>query len=637
MQQVIIGGWNSNPHTTNTEYNVLQGGYGWDGTEFVRGAIVSTAGVIKNLRVKLAGSPGGGKHYDFTLLLNGAPTALTLEIADAATSGSNMVNEIDVVAGDIVSLQCNPDGTPTARYVAWTSVFEGSTANESLILGSGRNEVGLTRYFPLMANYDNSTGDESLVSQICPTAGVIKNLYVEIDADPGSGGDAYRYTVRLNGATVGESSIVTITEPNKTGNDTAHNLVVAGGDRLTLMCEPLNVPSVKPNIQWGVTFVADTNGESVILGTSSDAFHQTVTEYTQLGSRGRGASWNAAENTAYQLGQECTLKKLYMRLTKAPGAGNKYTFTVRIAGDSNVVVEIADAATTGNSGALSDTVANDDYLSLKVVPTSNPDTLGAEAWGLVSYIVVPIDHTKEFSDSVAVTDAIGKAIGMAQSESVGVAESSGLEAEFSRSLSDSVVVAEVIVKSPSLFKTDTMAITESISVVKILNKLLADSIAIADSITSKAIGVFKTDTVAVAETFSKAAKFYKSLTDTVAISEAIVKAYSLVRAESIAVADSIVKAIEIFKTETVAVSESFSYLRGLFKTLTDTIAVSETLTKKAISIVRADTVAITDSTSKAFGKFRTETIAIIDHITLIFHPIVLKLKKRIFAFHLKER
>ncbi len=63
-----------------------------------------TDGLIKNLRVKLNDSPGVGKKYTFTLTLNGAPTALTLDIAGLDTSGSDMVHEIDVTGGDTIGV-----------------------------------------------------------------------------------------------------------------------------------------------------------------------------------------------------------------------------------------------------------------------------------------------------------------------------------------------------------------------------------------------------------------------------------------------------------------------------------------------------------------------------------------------------
>lgn len=47
-----------------------------DNSELQCRKVVSADGVIKNLRAKLSGIPGAGKHYDITLMLNGASLSI---------------------------------------------------------------------------------------------------------------------------------------------------------------------------------------------------------------------------------------------------------------------------------------------------------------------------------------------------------------------------------------------------------------------------------------------------------------------------------------------------------------------------------------------------------------------------------
>ncbi|GAG98585.1 unnamed protein product, partial [marine sediment metagenome] len=116
-------------------------------------------------------------------------------------------------------------------------------------------------------------------------------------------------------------------------------------------------------------------------------------------------AWAADETTFYQLGQVCTLKKFYVLLAGSPGAGNKYDFTIRLAGaGSNVVTTIAGDDTTGNSGALEDTVALDEYVSLEVVPDDTP-TIRDAYWGLVCFIPVCPRDLCLFVNGYAVGDA----------------------------------------------------------------------------------------------------------------------------------------------------------------------------------------------------------------------------------------
>lgn len=388
MEQFISGGYYKSLSNASTKYNTLQGGGDWSLYEYNFYKIVSTGGKIKDLRVRLDGSPGAGKSYDFTLMLNGAPTALTLEIADAATSGADTTHEVDVVAGDLISLRCVPTGSPTVRYATWTSIFEGSTAKESLIFSGTSNALSKTaiEYLEVMCDYSIWMDNEVYHRQVCPTSGKIKNLYVLLSDDPGRKTDAYRFTLRVNG--VDSALTVTIVTPATEGNDTTHEVTVAAGDTLSLKCEPIDGPANAPFAQMGLTFLADTDGESIILGASLSSFPPTITEYNYL-QAACVESWAAIEAERYQLIQACTLKKLYVVLAGAPGAGKSYTFTLRKPGngqaDGNLTVTIADTDTTGSDTSHTDDVSDDDYVDLACEPSNSP----LDSFGCWSFVCCP--------------------------------------------------------------------------------------------------------------------------------------------------------------------------------------------------------------------------------------------------------
>lgn len=400
MEQVIFGGSSHNFYTLNEyddSYNSLVGGAAWQAIEFWARKVVSTAGKIKNLRVKLEWAPGAGTSWVFTLLLNGAPTALTFTIADAATSGANMVNEIDVVAGDTVSLKCHPTGAfppwPAGGNATWTSVFEGSTEKESLILGGTyADELSktVTEYTQVMG-----AGSEACLSnvendfrQVCPTAGTIKKLYVEMDGAPGGDG-SYRFTLRKGG--VSQTLTVTITDPATTGNDVINSFAVAAGDILTMMIEPLDTPAWEQNANWGMTFLADTDKESIVMAGTYDNLNPDATEYAALQASTIDV-WIGDESQSYHGGQVCTLKKLYILLSAAPGDGKSYTFTLRkgdaMADGTLTVTIIGAAVVTGNDVIHTDAIANDDYVDLKCVPANTPNAADAY-WGLVCDTTIP--------------------------------------------------------------------------------------------------------------------------------------------------------------------------------------------------------------------------------------------------------
>ena len=392
MSQILFGGYNYNLDTGSTTYSGLTGASFYT-DETTRTQLVTTAGSINNLYVELSGSPGAGKSYAFTLRVNGANTALTCTVNDAETSDNDTAHSVNVVAGDRVSIGCVPSGTPTARYPQWSTRFNSSTNNESLILGNAVTENTGTRYVPLSQCSGSNSAVEDDAYQIIPTSGSIKNLYIYMAADPGTNPDGYRYTLRKNG--VSQTLTVTITADNTTGNDTAHSIAVVGGDKVDLMVEPLNTPAVEPEFYYGFTFLADINGESLILGGTSDDMSAGV-EYSELQTGWLLQAWTGTEADREQLGQVCVLKNLYVQLSGTPyfnsHVDDYYLFTVRVNAGSpanGLVAKVESDNTTANDLTHTITLAAGDNVDLMVAPNSGPTPRDAY-WGLVCYIAPSI-------------------------------------------------------------------------------------------------------------------------------------------------------------------------------------------------------------------------------------------------------
>ena len=398
MEQVISGGYYNLLNPSSTEYNTLASGYLWDGALGRNNKIISTDGTLKNLYIKLSAAPGASKQYEFTVMLNGSATDLSVIIADANTTGNNTSDEIVVTGGDKVELRCDPTDTPATGTAAWSVMFSGDVDAESLILGGGNgaNNTSETRYAQISGGIANWGTTEVNHTQIIPTDGTIKNFYVELQNVPDTGGsDGYRFTVRIGAASPANGLVVEITGDDLTGNDLVNTISVSAGDRVTVMCEPIGTPAASARTFMGATFLADVDGESIVLGGSSDTLNSSTTEYHNV-LPWTNDTWSATEASKVQLGQLCVITKLYVDLSAAPGAdGDKYTFTLRVAGaDTNVVTEVQDADTTGNSGSLADSVANGENMGVQSVPDVTPSTPVAY-WGFVSYIPPPITYTAD--------------------------------------------------------------------------------------------------------------------------------------------------------------------------------------------------------------------------------------------------
>jgi hypothetical protein len=164
-------------------------------------------------------------------------------------------------------------------------------------------------------------------------------------------------------------------------------VAVVAGDYVDMMIEPLNSPSVAPYVYWGLTFVADTNGESLILGQSSATPTVGSTEYDYLATTRYNNAWSASEY--YQGGQSgITLKEFYAMLSGT--SAQNYALNVRATsagGDTGIAITITAGNTTGNDTAHTYAIGNYDDLSISCLATAG-GTARRVFWGLVCYIPV---------------------------------------------------------------------------------------------------------------------------------------------------------------------------------------------------------------------------------------------------------
>jgi len=381
--QPIVGGFNDNLNPAATEYNCLMGGATWNATESNVYQVIPTGGTISGLLVKLSGNVAAASTYSFTLMVNSAPSALTVTIPAGAPTGSDWSNSVSVTAGQTVSLRSTFTGAPGALLASWSAIWQPSIAGESIMLVNLLSSVGGTVYGTTQG-YTIGNGTESSVQAPLPTAGNFKKMYIVLSTDPGdpAGPDGYTLTPRINGANT--TLTVTISADNTTGNDTTHTVAGAAGNLLSIGIVPLNVPAAAPYCAIGMVFASSTSGEYLVMGGTD--MTQTVagaTRYIQLCGTGRGV-FDAAEANAYSLTQSGILKKFYVKLNVAPDGGQSQTVSIREAvGNTGITVTISGAVdTTGNDVAHTYTSLVGDVADIMVVSSA-----GAAAafvhWGVV--------------------------------------------------------------------------------------------------------------------------------------------------------------------------------------------------------------------------------------------------------------
>ena len=368
--QTIISGTADAPVRDGTaEYSTLMGDGDtvWHATEANRESIISTPGKLTNLKVSVKTAPSAGKSWTFTIRLGNAggamaDTALSVTISDTDVLSSLDTSEVTVAAGQRVDISATGAGTPTAAgAIYWRCDFIPDTAGETLLLSNTAGNESIDDYntligskWPDITEFDGQT--------LFPTAGTLKNLYVELTAAPGAG-KSRTYTIWKNG--IAQSLVVTISDSATTGSDTdpAHAVTIAAGDKVAIKESCVGVPEVL-YVKFGSTFLPDTAGEWITSATTDDATSSSAVEYQHLNCG--DSTLTATENEQHGLAPATTAKKIYVNLSTAPGAGYTWVFTLREAlADTALTVSIADANTSGNA-AIDEAIAADALVNTSI-------------------------------------------------------------------------------------------------------------------------------------------------------------------------------------------------------------------------------------------------------------------------------
>ena len=380
--QILMGGNVGNSSTSASVYMTLMGGPlgSWTATEVNAQFVISTAGTFRNLYIEVSAAPGGSTSYVFTVRLNGVGTALTCTVSGSNTSCNDTSNNFAVVAGDEVTLESSPaGGTPTATAPQWSVRFDSTTSSYSL-LGSSTNTGNHTngQFMPVVSM---EPGDltETDVDIIVPTAGTLRNLYVELTAAPG-GSDSRGYTLRVNEASTGLTA--SASGASTTGNNTSNTVAVVAGDRINYIAVVVGAPTAA-RARIGMTFDADTAGEFIFgLATDNALTGTGTTEYLEMVA----GDDNILTTAASQLAQSMTVKAIYIRTSVVAGAGNTVDYTLENNGSTTALTcQMAGGSAVTCNGATDITIANADNLTVKCVPSASAFG-GRMSTGLLGFV-----------------------------------------------------------------------------------------------------------------------------------------------------------------------------------------------------------------------------------------------------------
>jgi len=355
----------------------------WSATETAKQVVVPVDGTISKLYIRQSGSATTG-DYIYTLRLNGAPTTLTCTCTAGNATCNDTANSFAVVAGDLLSLESDPNNSPDLLIAnLYGTIMFSSGEKESLVMGAvnGNITATTTRYFPLQS-VSNGNTTLALASGVIPAGGELSDLYVDLDGDPTAG--QYDIELIVNGVASGLS--VTVAAGNTMGSNTGTDITVAAGDLVSIEIQQTGGPTVR-NLRWGMRWKPDVNGESIQLGGAVSLGTSSSTQYIPIADGVSGTA-NNAETARIQLIQACEVRDMYLDIVTAVGAGNSVAFTVRQnVADTAITATISGAAQTTNSDLANNVAfAAGDRIAMKMVKSAGMPAGDGTRTGMVTYI-----------------------------------------------------------------------------------------------------------------------------------------------------------------------------------------------------------------------------------------------------------
>lgn len=254
--------------------------------------VAPAAGTAGSLYVEVSAVPGTGNSRTLTLWVNGGSTSMTVTISGTDVNGTYTGTAVSVSAGDRLDFRHTYSGAPASAVVRWSWVWTPTTTDYTFLastIDSTQLSTGM-KYFPLAGCLSGpTTGFHDLY---LPTAGTIRNLYVRLSTAPGVGRKNRRFVLMKNG--VASSLVCTISDLNKTGNDTSNTVSVADGDYISIRATEVG-GLLEPNgfstyVTIGVVFEPDES-DLFLIPYSSPTYLPigSVTRYSHICSA--GDSW----------------------------------------------------------------------------------------------------------------------------------------------------------------------------------------------------------------------------------------------------------------------------------------------------------------------------------------------------------
>lgn len=252
-------------------------------------------------------------------------------------------------------------------------------ASSQVIVGGTTDALNATttEYNALMGS-GNWTSTEANMHGLVGSGGTISKLYVEIAGAPGAS-KSYDFTLMVDNSASALTCQISGAAAT-TCSDTSNSVSVSAGQTVSLRCVPTGTPTARAAM-WTTMYAGSTTGESLMFGTTTA--NPTGGEFMSLHGV-VGGSDNLETDKRLVWPMAGTVKKLYVELATAPGAGTSRTFTVRDNGaNSSLTCTISGASDkTCNDTSNSFTFNAAEFAALTMSNSGAPASSAAR-WGVV--------------------------------------------------------------------------------------------------------------------------------------------------------------------------------------------------------------------------------------------------------------
>lgn len=350
--------------------------------------VMPVAGNLSRFFINCTAGPGVGITRTFILRKNGVDTGVSVTLTGTGTgaginTGSDLVNSVSYVAGDIFTILNSASATTESSGATRWAVQSDNSSNISMVLsGTAVNlTAAATNYVPIQGRGIDGTATNE--QGVVPTDGTFKNAYVLLSGSPGSTKN-YVATLYKNGSPT--ALVVTVSGAvNTTGNDTSNTVSVVAGDILYWSID-VDSGATTRVLAISMEFDPTIDGESIHVYSSNVATTNSAVRYNAIASP-NAASYQSSEINRQVLTLAAVWKKLYVVQVTASGGSASYQYQLSLETVSgNPSVTLTGATTTGNDTTNTVTATDGQKVVMKLTPTSTPSAT-VVSWGIVSYIV----------------------------------------------------------------------------------------------------------------------------------------------------------------------------------------------------------------------------------------------------------